>query len=67
MLKREMPPVHPGNVLKELYMEPLGTSVTDLAASLGVHRRTISLLINEHSGVNPETALRLEYDLWHAG
>jgi addiction module HigA family antidote len=54
-----MPPVHPGNVLKEMYMEPLGISVTDLADNLGVHRRTISLVINEHSGVSAEMALRL--------
>jgi len=83
MLKREMPPVHPGNVLKEMYMEPLDISVTDLADNLGVHRRTISLLINEHSGVSAEMALRLatafettpelwlnmqqQYDLWYAG
>ncbi len=83
MLKREMPPVHPGNVLKEMYMQPLDISVTDLADNLGVHRRTISLLINEHSGISAEMALRLatafettpelwlnmqqQYDLWYAG
>lgn len=83
MLKRGMNPVHPGSVLKEMYLEPLGISVTELAANLGVARRTISLLVNEHSGISAEMALRLSrafntsaelwlnmqqrYDLWHAG
>ena len=83
MMKREMPPVHPGSVLKEMYMEPLGISVTELADNIGVVRRTVSLLVNEHSGVSAEMALRLSkafgtspelwlnmqqrYDLWNAG
>lgn len=82
MLKREMPPVHPGTVLKELYLEPLEISVTDFAGHIGVARRTVSLLVNGHSGVSAEMALRLskalgttpalwldmqqKYDLWNA-
>lgn len=83
MLKRGMPPVHPGNILKEMYLDPLGITVTDFADNIEVARRTVSLLINEHSGVSAEMALRLskalgtspemwldmqqKYDLWSAG
>lgn len=82
MLKRGMPPVHPGNVLKEMYLDPLEVSVTDFADNIGVARKTVSQLINEHSGVSAEMALRLsaafdttpemwlnmqqKYDLWEA-
>lgn len=83
MLKQGMKPNHPGQVLKNLYMEPLGLSQTDAATNLGVTRKTLSLLMNEHQGVSAEMALRLSkafnttpelwlnlqrnYDLWHAG
>jgi addiction module HigA family antidote len=75
-------PAHPGEVLKELYLEPLGLSVTEAAAKLGVARKTLSQLVNAHAGVSPEMALRLakafgttpdswltmqtNYDLWQA-
>lgn len=78
-----MPPVHPGNILKEMYLDPLGITVTDFADNIGVARRTVSLVINEHSGISAEMALRLskalgtspemwlnmqqKYDLWNAG
>jgi antitoxin HigA-1 len=82
MLKRGMPPAHPGNILKDLFMEPLGLSQTDCAQNLGVTRKTLSMLLNEHQGISAEMALRLakafnttpdvwmnlqrNYDLWHA-
>ncbi|MDR1657284.1 MAG: HigA family addiction module antidote protein [Deltaproteobacteria bacterium] len=52
-------PPHPGFVLKKEYIEPLGVSVTDLAAKLGVSRNTLSSIINERAGVSPDMALRL--------
>ena len=83
MLKRGMAPMHPGLVLKEMYLEPLDISVTDFADNIGVARRTVSLIVNEHSGISAEMALRLskafnttpelwlnmqqKYDLWNAG
>ena len=73
-------PVHPGEVLRDLYLEPLGLSVTEAAAALGVSRKSLSELINGRSGISPQMALRLEkafgstaehwltmqqnYDLW---
>ncbi|MDR1110432.1 MAG: HigA family addiction module antidote protein [Deltaproteobacteria bacterium] len=54
-----VPPPHPGQVLKKDYIEPLGISVTDLSAKLGVSRNTLSSIINERAGVSADMALRL--------
>ncbi|MDR1051990.1 MAG: HigA family addiction module antidote protein [Deltaproteobacteria bacterium] len=51
-------PPHPGHVLKKNFLEPLGISVTDLAARLGVSRNTLSGIINERSGISADMALR---------
>ncbi len=75
-------PPHPGLVIKELCLEPLGLSVTDAAKALGVSRKTLACVINGKAGVSPEMAVRLsiafntsseswvtqqaQYDLWHA-
>ena len=52
-------PTHPGEVLKELYLEPLGLTVTEAAAALGVTRKTLSELVNGRSSVSIEMAFRL--------
>lgn len=73
-------PPHPGEVIRELCLDPLGVSVTDAAKALGVTRKSLSELLNGRSGVSPEMALRLaiafdttaeswlsqqmQYDLW---
>lgn len=75
-------PPHPGEIIRELCLEPLGLSVTDAAAGLGVSRKTLSSIINGRAGISPEMALRLaialdttpeswlnqqmQYDLWLA-
>jgi len=75
-------PPHPGEVLREDVLVPLGISVTDAAVALGVTRKTLSELLNGHSGVSPEMAIRIgkatnttpeswlamqtAYDLWQA-
>lgn len=75
-------PTHPGEVLKEMYLEPLGLTVTNAAESLGITRKTLSELINGRSGISTSMALRLSkafgttpelwlnmqqnYDLWKA-
>ncbi|HEY1010068.1 MAG TPA: HigA family addiction module antitoxin [Daejeonella sp.] len=59
MLKKGMPPVHPGEILKEMYLDPMGITVTEFAQGLKVARRTVSLIINGHSGISAEMALRL--------
>ena len=73
-------PPHPGEILKEIYVEPLDLSITQAAKDLDVTRQTLSDLINCRSGISVEMALRLSkafdttpqfwlnlqntYDLW---
>lgn len=52
-------PPHPGQVLKGLYLDLLNISITEVAEGLGITRKTLSLLINGHSGISPDMALRL--------
>ena len=75
-------PPHPGEVLRELCIQPLGLTVTETAKSLGVSRKTLSALLNGRAGISPEMAIRLskafdtsaeswlnqqmQYDLWIA-
>jgi addiction module HigA family antidote len=73
-------PPHPGEIIRELCIEPLGLSVTEAAAGLGVSRKTLSAILNGRAGISAEMALRLSmafdttpeswlaqqslYDLW---
>lgn len=75
-------PPHPGEIIKELCLEPLGLSVTAAAKGLGVSRKTLSAILNGRAGISPEMAIRLsiafdtsseswlsqqtQYDLWQA-
>jgi len=52
-------PPHPGEVIRELCLEPLGLSLTKAADGLGVSRKALSELLNGHSGVSPKMAIRL--------
>ena len=75
-------PPHPGEFIKEIYLEPYELSIRSLAESLGISPSTLTRLINGQSGISPEMALRLSkalgrspeswlamqhnYDLWLA-
>lgn len=75
-------PPHPGEIIKELCIEPLGLTVTRAAEALGVSRKTLSAILNGRAGISPEMAIRLsmafdtsaeswlnqqvQYDLWRA-
>lgn len=63
MLKRGMAPVHPGAVLKGLYLETINITITEAANKLGVARKTLSQLVNGHMGVSAEMAIRLSKGL----
>ena len=52
-------PCHPGEILREEYLKPLGLSVTEAALKLGITRKTLSAIINERSGISPVMALKL--------
>jgi antitoxin HigA-1 len=53
-------PAHPGEIIKELVIEPLGLTITETAARLGVSRQSLSRVLNTRSAVTAELALRLE-------
>ncbi len=75
-------PPHPGEILRELCLEPLELTITDAARALGVSRKTLSSILNGHAGISPEMAIRLsiafdttaeswlgqqvQYELWRA-
>ena len=79
-MKMHNPP-HPGEIIRDQCLEPLGLTITAAAEGLGVSRKALSELVNGHSGVSPEMAIRLskafgsnpetwlrlqmQYDLWH--
>jgi len=80
-MKMHNPP-HPGEVLRELCLNPLNLTVTEAARALGVSRKTLSSILNGRAGISAEMAVRLsiafsssaeswlnqqlQYDLWHA-
>ena len=80
-MKMHNPP-HPGEILRELCLEPLNITVTAAAEALGVSRKTLSAILNGRAGISPEMAVRLsiafgtsaeswlnlqtQYDLWQA-
>ena len=51
---------HPGELLREDVLAPLGVDVTEAAARLGFARTTLSRVLNGRSGISPELALRLQ-------
>ncbi len=57
---RFMIALHPGEVLRELYLEPLGLSVDAAAAALDLPRQHLSEILNGHRDVTPDVAQRLE-------
>ena len=75
-------PTHPGIILKEDYLKPMAITIQEMAAILGISRKTLSKIINGRGAVTPDMALRLSrafettpelwlnlqknYDLWHA-
>ena len=73
-------PPHPGGILRDLWLEPLKLTITSVADRLNVSRKAISELVNEHTAMSTDMAIRLElafgksaeswlahqaaYDLW---
>jgi addiction module HigA family antidote len=69
-MEMKMRPVHPGEIIRYDYLEPLDLTIVDLANSLGITRSMLSAIINGRSSVSPEMAIRLSKafdttsDLW---
>jgi antitoxin HigA-1 len=54
-----LPPIHPGEILKEEFLVPMDMSAGTLAKALGVPRTRVERLVAKRTGVSPDTALRL--------
>jgi len=81
-LPRNRPPTHPGEMLFEEFVKPLGLTQTELARRLGVSYPRLNEIVKGRRSVTPDTALRLarvlgmsadfwlglqqDWDLWHA-
>jgi len=52
-------PAHPGRVVRQDCLEPLGLTVTAAAKALGVTRQALNNVVNGKSGISPEMAIRL--------
>ncbi|MBP0940098.1 HigA family addiction module antitoxin [Pseudomonas alliivorans] len=59
MTKNGMRPVHPGEVLKEEYLEPMGLTAAALARALNVSTPTVNDIVLQRRGVSADVALRL--------
>ncbi len=53
-------PAHPGEILKELVIEPLDMSITEVARHLDISTKTLSKILTKEAIITPEMALRLE-------
>jgi addiction module HigA family antidote len=59
MVKYKMRPIHPGEILREEYLAPLGMSANSLAKALSVTPARINDIVRERRGISADTALRL--------
>ncbi len=59
MAVKKLKPVHPGEVLLEEFLKPLGLSQNKLAVNIGVHARRINEIVLRKRSVTADTALRL--------
>mgnify|MGYP001496552137 CR=1 FL=1 len=82
MLPRNGPPTHPGEMLLEEFLKPLGMTQTEMAERIHVSYPRVNEIIKGKRGITPDTALRLSklfgttaefwlngqrnWDLWHA-
>ena len=58
-MTKKLPPMHPGEVLREEFMEPLGLTAYRLAQALGVPRTRIERIGREETAITADTAHRL--------
>ncbi|MCF0060098.1 HigA family addiction module antitoxin [Dyadobacter chenwenxiniae] len=82
MIKRNLAPVHPGEILREEYIVERGLTITKVANGLGVSRQTLSAVVNEKAAITSELAVKLSeafgnsaefwinlqknYEIWYA-
>jgi addiction module HigA family antidote len=59
MNKRKLPPIHPGEILLEEFLKPMGISQYRVAKDVGVPPRRINEIVHGERSITPDTALRL--------
>lgn len=57
--EKRLPPIHPGEILREDFLLPLGLSMNRLALDLRVPVTRVAEIVRERRGITPDTALRL--------
>jgi addiction module HigA family antidote len=58
-MSRKLPPIHPGEILREEFMRPLGLSSNALAKAIDVTPARVNEIVRERRGISADTALRL--------
>jgi addiction module HigA family antidote len=58
-MPKKLPPLHPGEILREEFLVPLGLSPGALAKAMGVPRTRVERIAGESTGITADTALRL--------
>lgn len=82
MVRRNLPPSHPGEILREMFIKEHQLTITEVAKGLKIARANLSAIVNERAGISPELAVKLSeafgntaqfwinlqknYELWHA-
>ncbi|HET7118788.1 MAG TPA: HigA family addiction module antitoxin [Hanamia sp.] len=82
MIKRNLAPSHPGEILREMFIKERNLTITEVAEGIGIARANLSAIVNERGGISPELAIKLSeafgnsaqfwinlqknYELWHA-
>lgn len=80
-MKRNLVPVHPGEILQEEYVQERSWTITEVAKDLGIARTNLSAIVKERACISPELAVELSeafgntaqfwvnlqknYELWH--
>lgn len=59
MTAKKLNPIHPGEVLREEFIEPMGMSQREFAAKIGVTHTRLNQIVNEKRSITADTALRL--------
>lgn len=59
MTAKKLNPIHPGEVLREEFIEPMGMSQREFAVKIGVTHTRLNQIVNENRSITADTALRL--------
>ncbi|ADB38518.1 HigA family addiction module antitoxin [Spirosoma linguale] len=58
-MKRNLAPIHPGEILREEYIQESGFTITEVAKGLGISQANLLAIVNERAGISAELAVKL--------